>query len=67
MTKFSSQTLNELLRTSISSLDIKPAERDLAIARYTDVARSLGKHWDSDPNDGLVYPQGSMRLGTITR
>ena len=67
MTRFTSQTLNELLRTSISSLDITPAERDLAIARYTDVACSLGEHWDSDPNDGLVYPQGSMRLGTITR
>ena len=67
MTRFSSHTLNELLRTSISSLDITPTERDLAIARYTEVARSLGEHWDSDPNDGLVYPQGSMRLGTITR
>jgi hypothetical protein len=67
MTRFSSQALNELLGTGISSLDITPAERDLAVARYTDVARSLGKHWASDPNDGLVYPQGSMRLGTITR
>lgn len=67
MTRFSSQTLNELLGTGISSLDITPAERDLAVARYAKVARSLAEHWDSDPNDGLVYPQGSMRLGTITR
>jgi hypothetical protein len=67
MTDFSSQTLDELLRTGISSLDITAPERGLAIARYTDVAHSLGEHWDSDPNDGLVYPQGSMRLGTITR
>jgi hypothetical protein len=67
MTGFSSQTLNELLRSGIGSLDITASERDLAIARYTDVAHSLGEHWDSDPSDGLVYPQGSMRLGTVTR
>jgi len=67
MTRFSSQTLDELLRSGISSLDITPSERDLAIARYTAVAGTLGEHWDSDPTDGLVYPQGSMRLGTITR
>lgn len=67
MTRFASKTLDELLRTGISSLDITPSERDLAIARYTDVAHSLGEHWGSDPNDGGVYPQGSMRLGTITR
>ncbi len=67
MTGFSSQTLDELLRTGISSLDITPSERHVAIARYTDVAHSLAAYWDTDPNDGLVYPQGSMRLGTITR
>src|ERR1022692_3001426 len=67
MTRFSSQALNELLGTGISSLDITPAERGLSVARYTDVARSLGVHWATDPSDGLVYPQGSMRLGTITR
>jgi len=67
MTRFSSQALHELLRTGISSLDITPSERGLAISRYTDVAHSLAEHWNSDPNDGLVYPQGSMRLGTITR
>jgi len=67
MTRFSSQALNELLGTGISQLDITPAERRLAVARYTAVARTLGEYWDSDPNDGVVYPQGSMRLGTITR
>jgi len=67
MTRFSSQALDELLGTGISQLDITPAERHLSLARYTAVARSLAGHWDTDPYDGLVYPQGSMRLGTITR
>jgi hypothetical protein len=67
MTRFSSQALDELLGIGISQLDITPAERSLAVARYQAVARSLAEHWDTDPHDGLVYPQGSMRLGTVTR
>lgn len=67
MTRFSSQALDEMLGTGISQLDITPPERDLAVARYIEVARSLAEHWNTDPYDGLVYPQGSMRLGTITR
>jgi hypothetical protein len=67
MTRFSSQALDELLGTGIRQLDITPAERTLAVARYGAVARSLAEYWNTDPHDGLVYPQGSMRLGTITR
>jgi len=67
MTRFSSQILDDLLGHGISSLDITPAERSLAIARYTAVAEALAEHWATDPSDGIVYPQGSMRLGTITR
>jgi hypothetical protein len=67
MTRFSAQALEDLLGTGIRQLDITSAERRLAVARYGAVARSLAEHWDTDPNDGLVYPQGSMRLGTITR
>ena len=67
MTRFSSHALDEMLGTGISQLDITPSERDLAVIRYTEVARSLAEHWNTDPYDGLVYPQGSMRLGTITR
>jgi hypothetical protein len=67
MTRFSSQELDELLGTGIRQLDITPAERSLAVTRYGAVARSLAEHWNTDPHDGLVYPQGSMRLGTITR
>jgi hypothetical protein len=67
MTRFSSQALDELLGTGIRQLDITSAERGLAVTRYGAVARSLAAHWNTDPHDGLVYPQGSMRLGTITR
>jgi hypothetical protein len=67
MNRFSSQALDELLGIGISQLDITPAERGLAVARYGAVARSLAEYWDTDPHDGLVYPQGSMRLGTVTR
>lgn len=67
MTRFSSQALDELLGTGIRQLDITAAERALAVARYGAVARSLAEHWNTDPHDGLVYSQGSMRLGTITR
>lgn len=67
MTHFYSKELDELLGTGIRQLDITSAERDLAVTRYGAVARSLADHWNTDPHDGLVYPQGSMRLGTITR
>lgn len=67
MTRFSSQALDELLGTGIRQMDITSAERSLAVTRYGAVARSLAAHWNTDPHDGLVYPQGSMRLGTITR
>lgn len=67
MNRFTAQALNDLLGMSISQLDITPAERDTAVRRYSAVARSLAEHWNTDPYDGMVYPQGSMRLGTITR
>lgn len=59
--------LDDLLRTSISALDITPQERALAVSRYNAVARALSDYWNEDPADGVVYPQGSMRLGTVTR
>jgi hypothetical protein len=67
MTRFSSQALDDLLGIGIRQLDITQAEHSLAVVRYGAVARSLAEYWDTDPYDGMVYPQGSMRLGTITR
>lgn len=60
-------TLDELLQTGIASIDISAEEHRLAESRYHDVADSLDDHWDDSPDDGSVYPQGSMRLGTVTR
>ncbi len=61
------ETLDELLQTGIESLDITSDEHRLAVSRYQSVAGSLSDYWDESPQDGAVYPQGSMRLGTVTR
>src|SRR5487761_176729 len=61
------QQLDDLLQMSIESLDISDAEYRLAVSRYQAVAQSLADYWDDSPTGGEVYPQGSMRLGTVTR
>lgn len=61
------QQLNDLLRTSIESLDISDEEYRLAVTRYEAVGQSLADYWDDSRAGGEVYPQGSMRLGTVTR
>ena len=61
------QQLNDLLRTSIESLDISDEEYRLAVSRYEAVGQSLADYWDDSRAGGEVYPQGSMRLGTVTR
>jgi hypothetical protein len=59
--------LNRLLGTSIEWLDITDQEYLLAESRYRAVGASLAEYWDGSPAGGEVYPQGSMRLGTVTR
>ena len=59
--------LDKLLRTSIESLDISNEEYQLAVSRYETVGSSLADYWGDAPDGGEVYPQGSMRLGTVTR
>jgi len=59
--------LSQLLRTSIEQLDITDEEYRLAVSRYEAVGESLAGYWEQDPASGLIYPQGSMRLGTVTR
>ena len=61
------QQLNELLHTSIESLDISDAEYRRAVSRYEAVGESLAEYWGEEDPGGEVYPQGSMRLGTVTR
>lgn len=67
MSRNDADTLDQLLQTGIESMDISIAEYDLAVARYRAVSKALADYWDESPDDGAVYPQGSMRLGTITR
>ena len=58
MTRFSSQALDELLGTGIRQLDITPAERSLAVARYGAVARSLDNTGTRTPTTGGSIPRG---------
>src|SRR2546430_17639989 len=59
--------LNRLLRTSIESLDISDEEYKLAVSRYEAVGAALADYWGGSPAGGEVYPQGSLRLGSVTR
>ena len=59
--------LNQLLGSSIEWLDITDQDYRLMVSRYRAVGASLDEYWDDSPAGGEVYPQGSMRLGTITR
>lgn len=61
------QELDDVLGLGISSLDITAAENRLLVTRYLSVGQYLSRHWNSDPADWEIYPQGSMRLGTVTR
>jgi hypothetical protein len=63
----SDDQLNRLLQTSIESLDISEEEYQLAVSRYEAVGAFLADYWDGSIAGGEVYPQGSMRIGTVTR
>lgn len=63
MLTYTRPTIDDLLGSSIASLDIPEAVRHLAVARYQAVAKSLEHRWQS----GVIYPQGSFRLGTAVR
>jgi hypothetical protein len=59
--------LSRLLGSSIEFLDITEQEYRLAVSRYQAVGQSLAGYWDGPGTGGEIYPQGSMRLGTVTR
>jgi hypothetical protein len=61
------QQLDQLLGTSIAEFDIPDGVYRRAVARYEDVGAWLSNHWAESPVDGLVYPQGSFRLGTVVQ
>lgn len=59
--------LSSLLTHGLRDLDITEAERDRAIARYTDLGGSFDDHWSSTRGQNVVSPQGSFLLGTVVR
>jgi hypothetical protein len=61
------QQLDDLLGTSIAEFDMPDAVYARAVGRYQDLARWLAEYWPESHAGGEVYPQGSIRLGTVTR
>src|SRR4051794_13220136 len=59
--------LDQLVSRSIADFDIPLAVYERAVARYDALGNWLSSHWGNDPADGVIYPQGSMRLGTMVR
>ena len=61
------QQLDDLLGISIADFDIPDAVYQLAVARYEDLGAWLSEYWGASSDDGIVYPQGSFRLGTVVQ
>lgn len=59
--------LSGFLVHGLSSLDIRPEERRLVMGRYEGVGRELDRRWADRRAASEVYPQGSFKLGTVTR
>ncbi len=59
--------LDDLLGMSIADFDISDNVYRLAVSRYEDLGAWLSDYWDASPDDGIVYPQGSFRLGTVVQ
>jgi len=58
------QQLDELLGLSIAGFDIPDALYARVISRYEHAASALAAYWPD--GGGLIHPQGSIRLGTVT-
>jgi hypothetical protein len=63
----SRHTVDKLLQHAAESLDIDVATYRLIKAIYGGASEFLAQFWDLDPIDGVVYPQGSVPLGTVTK
>lgn len=57
--------LGQLLGDTIAALDISDEDFEAAEARYRALANYLCAYWGDTQAGGAVYPQGSMRLGTV--
>ena len=59
--------IDKLLQHTAESLDIDVATYRLIEAIYGGASEFLAQFWDLDAVDGVVYPQGSVPLGTVTK
>jgi hypothetical protein len=61
------EQLNQLIGSSIAGFDIPDDVYQRAVARYEHVGAWLSDYWAESPLNGLVYPQGSFRIGTVVQ
>jgi hypothetical protein len=61
------EQLDRLLGTAIAGFDIPDDVYVRAVERYEHVGAWLDGYWSGSAADGLVYPQGSFRLGTVVQ
>jgi Cyclic GMP-AMP synthase DncV-like, nucleotidyltransferase domain len=59
--------LDQLVGASIADFDIPLDVYERAVARYGALGDWLAEQWDDHPAGGVVYSQGSIRLGTMVR
>jgi hypothetical protein len=63
----SHQQLDQLLGSAIADFDIPDEVYEQIVDRYEDVAAWLSDYWPESSSDGVIYPQGSIRLGTVVQ
>ncbi|SRR6266536_2399001 len=59
--------LDELIGASIADFDVPRNVYERAVDRYDALGNWLAEHWSAHAAGGVVYPQGSIRLGTMVR
>lgn len=58
--------LTQVLGAGIESFDIPEDQFEVAEAAYKAACEFLRDYWSDSGTGGVLYPQGSMRLGTVT-
>jgi hypothetical protein len=67
LTSDPNRLLDQLIETSIADFDIPFEVYERAVERYEALGDWLSDHWDEQLTNGVIYAQGSMRLGTMVR
>jgi Second Messenger Oligonucleotide or Dinucleotide Synthetase domain len=62
-----SDLIDQLLESSIASVDLPSDIRRRAERRYREVGETLVQHYGAGEIDGLIFPQGSFVLGTVVQ